>query len=140
MCHLPACLLRMQKNKKLSHTQHTGVQVYPSNVNCVTYPSAYTAHRTFRGSSRMERETSCFICTSHRRLFSFPSIALLPFPLSCVRVVSPAAHSQNVVSRASRIFPMCTHARMTSGRGESARKNTSGHSRQVFVSQPGMLG
>ena len=24
--------------------------------------------------------------------------------------------------------------------GESARKNTSGHSRQVFVSQPGMLG
>ena len=38
-----------------------------------------------------------------------------------------------LVSRPSRIFPKCTHARMTSGRGESARKNTSGHSRQVFV-------
>ena len=51
-----------------------------------------------------------------------------------------AAGGSFLVSRASRIFPTCTHARMTSGRGESERKNTSGHSRQVFVSQPGMLG
>ena len=55
-------------------------------------------------------------------------------------ISKPKGQGLVLVSRASRIFPMCTHARMTSGRGESARKNTSGHSRQVFVSQPGMLG
>ena len=53
---------------------------------------------------------------------------------------SLTSSDSRLVSRTSHIFPTCTHARMTSGRGESAQKNTSGHSRQVFVSQPGMLG
>ena len=36
--------------------------------------------------------------------------------------------------------PLCTHARMVSGRGNPRKKYTSGHSRQILVSQPGMLG
>ena len=36
----------MNKSYKLSHKQHNGVEVYPWNVDFVTYPSTYVTHRT----------------------------------------------------------------------------------------------